>query len=104
MNAVGVEVITVGAITVVTTGAVLTVEVVTTGMVAVLVVPRFTANTPDPTCTNWSGGVKPPPLTGVDATTVGAHVLASVLWGMINGALAGPTVVKAGITATTLPP
>ena len=62
-----------------------------------------TVTTPEPTWENCSAGVSPPPLVGVAATTVGAHVLTWVDVGMIIGAPAGPTVWKAGITATTFP-
>lgn len=107
VKAVGVEVTSV-ELDVTTAGAEFTVTIVAldeviTGTVIVPPPATLIVATPEPTWANWSGEVNPPPLTGVAATTVGAHVFANVEVGMINGALAGPTVVKAGITPTTFP-
>jgi hypothetical protein len=107
VKAVGVEVSSV-ELEVTTAGTEFTVTIVAldgviTGTVIVPPPTTLMVATPEPTCANCSGGVKPPPLTGVAATTVGAHVFANVEVGMIIGAFAGPTVVKAGITATTFP-
>src|SRR5207253_4489284 len=74
-----------------------------TGVARVVGAARLTANTPDPTCTNWRGGWSPPPATGVDATVAGTQVRTFVWTGMIIGAEAGPTVVKEGRTETMVP-
>src|SRR5205823_15045748 len=74
-----------------------------TGAASVVGAARLTANIPDPTCTNWTGGWSPPPARGVDATVVGTHVFTLVWTGMIIGAEAGPTVRKDGRTATMVP-
>jgi hypothetical protein len=69
--------------------------------VAVRVASGLIAKRPGPTWTSCSGGVRPPPTVGTEATVAGTHFVTPRFTGTIIGADEGPKAWKDGTTDTT---